>query len=210
MKTRLSWLLVAVSILALLAGGIWWARGDGSYAEPLPDELSIGPPLSEFTLTTQDGDDFHSSSLDGQIWVASYFFTRCASNCRELNTRLSRLQREYGPQGVRFVSISCDPSFDGPEQLTRYANLMSADHRYWTFLTGNFTYVQRIGHHVIGQPVTEREHNAMITIFDRDGESHGVFYALDPNELDRAVRLIEALIAVKADRGVEIITPEKL
>ena len=108
---------------------------------------------------------------------------------------MAGLQREYGPRGVQFISISCDPSYDVPEQLSQYADLINADDRYWTFLTGDITYVRRIGNDMIGQPVSERGHNAMITIFDRSGKARGVFDALRAGDLQRGVQLIDKVLA---------------
>ena len=203
MNSRLVRLLGTLSVMAVLTAGLWLVRMDRPDDALPPDELTSGPPIRDFQLTTQSGDEFHSSSLDGQVWVASYFFTRCGSNCRELNTRLAGLQREYGPRGVRFVSISCDPNHDVPEELSRYANFMNADHRYWTFLTGNLTYIRRIGNDVIGQPVSERGHNAMITIFDRSGASRGVYDAIDADDLARGVQMIEDLLAEQEEPAHE-------
>jgi len=151
--------------------------------------------LTSFQLTREDGSEFTSEDLAGQVWVASYFFTRCGSNCRLLNMEIARLQREFGEQGVRFVSVSCDPSYDSPDVLARYADLFNANSEQWVFATGEMEYLKRVGKDMLDVSVVEKNHDAQLTIVDQKGKLCGTFEALDPAQLQLAKNVIQKLLS---------------
>ncbi len=191
-------LLIPILLVFLACGAglgwLWWSQsGPFSNAGAAPS-LRQSPPLAEFALTDAAGSTFHSSELAGKIWVASYFFTQCGGNCRMLNMEISKLEQEYGPHGVRFVSLTCDPTRDSPEELARYAELFKANAESWTFLTGELPYLQRIGQDFFELSISERAHYAQLTIIDRDGKSQGTFHALIPADLRRAKGILDDLL----------------
>ena len=184
-------LLVACAIAALAI----WAKHHRSAAPVPPSKAeSPGPPLTEFTLDERSGHPFHSSDLSDHIWVASFFFAQCGANCRMLNMTISELQGEFGPRGVRFVSISCDPQNDTPESLQEYAKLFQADDRQWLFLTGNFDYIQRVGQDMLDVFVDRRSHNTDVFVVDRTGQIRGRYNALAPSELEKTKQLLGELL----------------
>jgi protein SCO1/2 len=82
-----------------------------------------------FSLTDSTGKQFSSSSISGP-YVASFIFTRCASQCPMVTTQMQQFQAQSS--GLRLLSFSVDGN-DKPSDLRRYAKAYSAD---WTFLTG--------------------------------------------------------------------------
>jgi len=188
--TTLSLVVVVVVVVPVVIGCSDSAPSTTSVAIEEPS----GPPLTEFELIDADGDDFHSDQLLGKVWIGSYFFTRCAGNCRQLNMVISALQLEFGPRGVQFVSITCDPSFDTPQELTTYAETFNAKDEHWTFLTGDFKYIRQVGHDILDVSIDERAHYAMLTIVDRSGKARGSFHALKDFDMRRAKLLLEELL----------------
>ena len=165
-------------------------------AEKLPaEDEPTGPPLTEFELIDSHGEEFRSEQLVGKVWIGSYFFTRCGANCRQLNMELANLQHEYGPRGVQFVSITCDPQFDKPKELAAYAEMINAKEEHWTFLTGDFQYIRRVGHDILDVSIEERAHYAMFTIVDRSGTPRGIYHVLNAVDMGRAKKLLEELLA---------------
>lgn len=184
------WILLTLMPLAV-------AACDASNRKVRTESKAVAaqPAVKDFELVASSGQSFVSQQLSGKVWIASYFFTQCGANCRNLNMTLSRLSRDYGPQGVHFVSITCDPENDTPEVLSEYARIFNADPQYWTFVTGDLGYVQRIGSDMFEVSVTRRAHVARITIMDQDGQARGTFDVLDPLELERAKKLVDRLLA---------------
>ncbi len=100
-------------------------------AAPLPKLY----PVPSFTLTERSGQPFHSDSLRGKVWVASFFFATCHGTCPLLNTQMEALQSATADQpNVRLLSISTDQD-DTPEKLRDYAAGQHAGDR-WFFVTG--------------------------------------------------------------------------
>ena len=194
-KLGVSAVMLFVAIVSILAAGtaswLWQTSGQRS---PEPPQPAL-PRLTEFQLTGADGEEFRSEQLGGKVWVASYFFAQCGGNCRMLNMELVRLQREYGPLGLHFVSMTCDPKNDSPQVLDNYADLLNADQRSWAFLTGEMDYLKRIGSDLVELPVSERAHHTQISVVDRTGTPRGTFDVVIPRDLKRAKKLIEELLA---------------
>jgi cytochrome oxidase Cu insertion factor (SCO1/SenC/PrrC family) len=131
----------------------------------------------------QHGQAFNSSSLDGKVWIASFFFTSCPSACWKLNQELSQVQNEAAGSDLRLVSITCDPDNDTSEALDRYAKHFKADPERWTFLTGEFREIRRIGNDCFKVAVEKGTHSDRAMIVDRSGKVRGRFRLTDPTQL---------------------------
>lgn len=102
---------------------------------------SAPPPLVEvgaWTLTDQDGKPFGSKDLEGKVWIADFFFTRCPSICPELTRKMKEVQKRLAdrPDKVHLVSFTVDPEHDTPEVLREYMKKFEIDPSQWTFVTG--------------------------------------------------------------------------
>lgn len=105
--------------------------------------------LGAWTLVDQDGAAFGSQQLAGDVYVASFFFTRCPTVCPSLMDKQKRMQKavadlgdEEGESKVRFLAITVDPAHDTPAVLKDYAGKLGADPARWTFLTGDRAVVE--------------------------------------------------------------------
>lgn len=195
-------LMVALAALTLLlAGFLVVFLSSWTSNHPAPDSNPPEPPLTEFELTERSGKTFRSEELKGQIWVASFFFTSCGSNCRMLNMKVAELQREFGSRGVRFISISCDPQVDTPRVMAQYADMFNADANQWLFLTGDLQYSRRIGQDMLHVSVNERSHVDQLIVIDAEGESRGAFLALQADQFQLVKTLLEELLAESSPRN---------
>ncbi|HZZ74183.1 MAG TPA: SCO family protein [Pirellulales bacterium] len=147
-----------------------------------------------FTLTDQDGNDWSSKSLDGQVWVASYFFASCPQICFQLNQELAKLQQDPQFAQVKFVSITCDPENDLPAVLKEYAKKFSADHSRWVFLTGDLKKVQQIGLD-LQITVLKQTHSDRLVIVDPSGVIRGRFRATAPDQLELTKKTLLSVLA---------------
>lgn len=113
--------------------------------EPPPPPVLAQVPA--FTLTDSNGEAFGSADLAGEVYVTSFFFTRCASICPLLTTAMASLNRRYdeeGVDGIRLISITVDPDHDTPERLREYRARHGIDGDDWVFLTGNAQSVRNL------------------------------------------------------------------
>lgn len=105
----------------------------------IPDPPPVLGQVPAFTLTDQRGLPFGSADLEGTVWVAGFFLTRCPEPCPTLIEAMSRLGKRYEAAGmdeVRLVSISLEPDRDTPERVAEYADSVGADPARWSLLTG--------------------------------------------------------------------------
>ena len=178
--------LYAALFVALAAAGC----GEGE----LPEMFVV----RDFSLTAQTGEPFHSSSLDGHVWVASFVFTSCRDVCPLITNQVANLHRRVDDPRVRFVSVSVDPAVDTPERLAEYAERYRADDR-WVFLTGDPDEVRRVVTGVFHVAMGDRSsdetgydisHSEQLLLVDRAGVVRGQY------DTDR-----EGMDALAADIG---------
>ena len=145
MPMHAAWMYAALMCLPL--------AGCGDTGEPpLPEMV----PISDFTLTDQDGADFGTAQLAGKVWIADLIFTSCPSICPMMSTQMGNLHRRIDDPRVAFVSISVDPEVDRPEVLRAYAERYRADTDRWHFLTGTLEDVNRVVHLSFRLPMGDR------------------------------------------------------
>ncbi len=160
-----------------------------------PDPPPVLGQLPEFRLTESRGVPFGTSDLEGQVYVANYFFTRCVSICPLLTAAMGRLQQRYdeaGVEGIRLVSISVDPEYDTPERLLEYGEKHGVDPRRWTLLTGEADEIRRLVVEGFRTPQGEPEtsgglmdiaHTGKLVLVDGRGAIRG-YYDSDATGLD--------------------------
>ena len=131
--------------------------------------------LSRFELTERSGETVKSEQLLGQPYVVSFFFSTCPSICVQQNQKLKELQSEFDGEGVKFVAISVDPETDTPEVLREYAARFGADPDQWLFMTGDLTYIRRVGGEIFRQPVDKKFHTERFVLVDPEGKIEGFY-----------------------------------
>ncbi|MEC7408964.1 MAG: SCO family protein, partial [Planctomycetota bacterium] len=109
----------------------------------------------------------------------------CPSICVQQNQKIKELQEQFAGQSVRFVAISVDPEKDTPEQLTEYAARFDADPNQWLFLTGDLTYIRRVGAEVFRQPVNKQFHTERFVLVDPSGEIEGFYNWPEPIQFEK-------------------------
>jgi len=114
---------------------------EGSPSEDIHGEHYNGTPLAngnagDFTLIDQDGENFTLSSLEGDLVVVSFIFTRCTDTCPLITSKLRQVETDLGDKmenDVHFVSVTLDPEYDTQERMSEYADIHMVD---WPHLSG--------------------------------------------------------------------------
>ncbi|KAA5544395.1 SCO family protein [Roseiconus nitratireducens] len=167
--------------------------------QPITNNDVVRPPedeawLSRFELVERSGEAVSSEDLLGQPYVVSFFFSTCPSICVQQNQKLKELQDEFEDRGVRFVAISVDPETDTPERLREYAARFGADEEQWLFLTGDLTYIRRIGAEIFQQPVDKKFHTERFVLVDPAGKIEGMYSWPEPRQFERLKSSIESML----------------
>jgi protein SCO1/2 len=150
--------------------------------------------MTNFNLTERSGQSIGSAELKGQPYVVSFFFSTCPSVCIQQNQKVQELQKEFEGNGVRFVSISVDPVTDTPEALREYAARFGADPQQWLFMTGDLTYIRRVGAEVFRLAVDEKFHTEKFVLVDREGEIVGYYSWPEKKQFEKLKADIRNLI----------------
>jgi protein SCO1/2 len=109
-------------------------------------ELPTLGRVPAFSFVNQDGVQVETTKLRGSVWVAAFMFTRCPTICPRITRRMRALQERAAKQAVplRLLSFSVDPDNDTPNVLQQYARRFGADTSTWSFVTGDFTAMQKV------------------------------------------------------------------
>lgn len=161
-----------------------------------PDPPPVLRQAPEWRLVDQEGEAFGSADLAGDVYVASFLFTRCATVCPRLTAAVSRLERRYreeGVDGVQLVSFSVDPVHDTPERLRAYADSRGLDLERWSLVTGDEQEMRAIVLDGFALPMGERldlagglvdvAHATRLVLVDPAGGVRG-YYGSDAVGLD--------------------------
>jgi cytochrome oxidase Cu insertion factor (SCO1/SenC/PrrC family) len=198
---------LAVLLVVMGATGIWLgvkyagagsragsqAEIDPAYLKPPPD--AAAKFLADFTLTDQSGRQLSSKDLRGKVYVTNFFFSTCPGTCLQQNQKIQEIERQYGPKGVRFVSITCDPETDDPQRLRQYATKLDADTEHWSFLTGQLLYIRRVASEVYQVALDKQTHSERFFVTDKWGKIRGNFEWNRLDEITQMRLLLDELLA---------------
>lgn len=141
MSSAMKRFLTATSVVLALGAVVllaWSALGTGDRTE-----LPVLWEAPDFALVDQTGDTLRSAELEGDAWVAHFFFTNCTGVCPLTTARMRELRDSLAADGllgaeVRLVSISVDPDRDTVPVLREYAaRFGGSPSDEWAFLTGS-------------------------------------------------------------------------
>jgi len=156
--------------------------------------------VSDFQLTDERKEDFSLRNLNGQIWIANFFFTTCGDICPIMSKNMAALHRSFElVNGVTLVSITVNPEFDSSEVLTQYAQKFKANTDKWRFLTGSREQITdlvvnsfKLG--AIDEPVF---HSAKFALVDRHGLIRGYYDGVQTGEVSQLYQDVTLLLKEK-------------
>jgi protein SCO1/2 len=200
---------IGLALVGSVAYGSWVAirnasdkpqrtRTKSHTSEKTSVDAEPGPTIKEFELTERTGQPFKSKEMEGDVWIASFFFSNCPGECWQLNQSLRGVQDAIKDPDFRIVSITCDPEQDTPEVLRAYADKLGADRGRWLFLTGNMEYIAKIGREVFKQTVGPGIHRNSAMLIDRAGNIRGSYDMLDVAKVSEMKSQIEKLLKEKS------------
>jgi protein SCO1/2 len=162
-----------------------------------------GPPLPsygvvpDFTLTDQTGQTFRSKDkLDGHVWVADFIFTNCMGPCPRMSTQISRIPRQIGDNGVRYVSFTIDPDRDTPAALAEYGKRYGANPERWFLLTGSRGDLKKLNWDTfhLGDVNGQLEHSTRFVLVDKKSRIRGYYDSSDPESVKQLINDIRRLL----------------
>ncbi|MDQ0970395.1 protein SCO1/2 [Neobacillus niacini] len=134
--------------------------------------------LPNFSATTEKGKNISLRDLKGQVWVADFIFTNCATVCPPMTANMTKLQGMLIEKGldVDIVSFSVDPTVDTPKKLKEYVMKFNGDITKWHLLTGYSQefieeYAMKNFKTIVKKPGTDNQviHGTSFFLIDQDG-----------------------------------------
>jgi protein SCO1/2 len=173
------------------------AKVDGRYV------ITAAHTVPSFQLTNQEGRPFSSEELEGNIFVADFFFTSCGGICPKMTSQLTRVQEAFkNNNNVKLVSFTVDPKKDTVETLASYAAEFKINPRKWSLLTGNkdsiYTLAQKGFYLPASQAGTDELpdfiHSERLILVDKKGRIRGYYNGTSKEDVDRLIREIQVLL----------------
>jgi protein SCO1/2 len=150
--------------------------------------------IPAFSFTDQDGKTITEKTVEGKIYVADFFFTRCGSICPKMTNNMGILQEKFkNDDNVILLSHSVTPDDDSVPVLKRYAENKGVISGKWHLLTGNKDDIYRIAkkEYYAGDTVgyysvnNEFLHTENFILVDKHRRIRGVYNGTLPLEMDR-------------------------
>lgn len=185
----ISALLITIGIFSALK----YFQGRSPDDAQATDLGSVAP----FTLTDAFEAPFSAASLEGDIYVAHFFFTSCPGPCPIMVAHVADLAKAFSAEErLHFVSISVDPETDTFERLQAYGKMYEANFDRWHFLRGPIEEIRAIADDVykVGQGETASEHSTRFILVDGNANIRGYFMGTDDTEVARMRDAITALL----------------
>lgn len=158
--------------------------------------------VRDFMLINQLGDSITQKDLEGKIYVADFFFTRCPTICPVMSTNLEQVQEAYEDEDqLMILSHSVTPVADSVPVMYEYALLHNADHRKWWFLTGAKTEIYDLARKSYFSVLDEGDggmqdfiHTENFVLVDKEKRLRGYYDGTKQDEIDRLIEDIEVLL----------------
>lgn len=136
--------------------GILWLALPGCKKDAAHATLDSYKEVETMTFTNQRNEEVSTADLKGKVWVASFVFTSCNTECSYLVYRLRRVLGKLADENdFIMISFSVDPQTDTPERLQRFAQRYGKDNEQWHFLTGDHKKMTRIVKNNFLLPIAE-------------------------------------------------------
>ena len=94
--------------------------------------------IPSFSFKDQEGKNFTEANVEGKIYVANFFYTKCRGICPKMTTNMSLLQEAFKNDSIiLLLSHTVTPEIDSIAILKKYAILNKVDSKKWHLLTGD-------------------------------------------------------------------------
>jgi len=102
-----------------------------------------GHVIPKFSFVNQNNEVITDNDLNGNIYVANFFFTSCPTICPVMTKNMAYIQSKLDVYpNIRFLSHTVDPLNDTPNKMAKYisdlqSKNISIDLDNWDFVTGD-------------------------------------------------------------------------
>jgi protein SCO1 len=160
---------------------------------------TIYQTIPAFSYINQYGDSISNKNLDGNIYVADFFFTTCPTICPIMQRNMLNVYNAFKDStGVKIISYTIDPQHDSVPVLKKYADKLGVAGNTWWLLQGhqNETYQIAKSYLVSVQeknPAGEYIHDGFFILIDKKKRVRGTYDGTDPKEVSKLIEDMKVL-----------------
>jgi len=157
--------------------------------------------IADFTLINQNGETITNNTYKDKIYVADFFFTRCATICPIMTTNMATLQKHFkADDEVLFLSHSVTPVMDSIPVLKQYAQSKGVIDGKWHITTGEKEHIYELARKSYFAVLDEGDggtqdfiHTEQFVLVDAKRQIRGFYDGTDVKEIERIIKDIEVL-----------------
>ena len=174
------------------------------WIQPNDTNYSSIHTINTFSLKNQLGHLITKDSLDGNIYVANFFFTSCTSICPKMVNNLQYLQDTFANnKDFKLVSFTVTPEEDSVEILKNYGEIHTINPSKWYLLTGNKDEIYELGRKSyfaekelgLKKDSSEFLHTESMLLIDKKGRIRGIYNATQKADINRVIDDIRTLLS---------------
>ena len=164
---------------------------------------TIYQTIPNFKFVNQYGDSITNKNLDGDIYVADFFFTTCPSICPIMARNMLKVYDAFKSNGnFKILSHTIDPKHDSVPVLKKYADKLGVTGNTWWFVQGkkeetydiaekNYLVAVKKDSTAAGGYV----HAGYFVLVDKQKRIRGAYDGTDPKQVDQLIEDIKTLQA---------------
>jgi protein SCO1/2 len=155
--------------------------------------------ISKFKTVNQYGDSISNKSLDGDIYIADFFFTTCPSICPVMHRNMLNVYNAFKSRGdIRIISYTIDPKHDSVPVLKRYADKLGVSGNTWWFLQGKKDEIYKLSEsYLVRKPQQDAKqqfiHDGSFILVDKQKRIRGAYDGTDAKQVDQMITDIKTL-----------------
>jgi len=157
--------------------------------------------IADFELINQNAETITHNNYDGKIYVADFFFTRCATICPIMTTNMAALQNHFkNDNQVMFLSHSVTPVMDSVPILKQYALNRGVIDDKWHITTGEKKHIYELARKSYFAVLEEGDggaqdfiHTEQFILVDAKRQIRGFYDGTDKQDIERIIKDIELL-----------------
>ncbi|MDB5154775.1 MAG: hypothetical protein JWR54_3526 [Mucilaginibacter sp.] len=165
--------------------------------KPVTD--TVYQTISKFKTVNQYGDSITNRSLDGDIYIADFFFTTCPSICPVMHRNMLNVYNAFKSRGdIRIISYTIDPKHDSVPVLKSYADKLGVSGNTWWFLQGKKDDIYKLSEsYLVRKPQQDAKqqfiHDGSFILVDKQKRIRGAYDGTDPKQVDQMITDIKTL-----------------
>jgi protein SCO1/2 len=154
-----------------------------------------------FKFVNQYGDSITSKSLNGNIYVADFFFTTCPSICPIMHRNMLNVYNEFkNVSDFKIISHTIDPKHDSVAVLKKYADKLGIKGNEWWLLQGKKEETYQLGEKNYLVAVKQDNgtpggfvHQGWFVLVDKQKRIRGYYDGTDEKQVSKLIADIKTL-----------------